>query len=96
MSKDINEDSIYVGTYHSAKGLEYDTVMLPFLDKDELPPKDAVEIHGKDYMLPNEIKLLYVAVTRAKTGLVMSYSSGKLTELFPIDSENYDKEVFAL
>ena len=96
MSNDINENSIYVGTYHSAKGLEYDTVMLPFLDKDELPPKDAVEIHGKDYMLPNEIKLLYVAVTRAKTGLVMSYSSGKLTELFPIDSENYDKEVFAL
>lgn len=93
MSDNIGEDSIFVGTYHSSKGLEYDTVFLPFLNKDELPPKETVEIHGKDYMMPNEIRLLYVAVTRAKRGLVMSYSGEELTELFPQNSENYYKEV---
>lgn len=96
MKKDMNEDIICVGTYHSAKGLEYDTVFLPFLNKNDLPPKDPIDIHGKDYMLPNEIKLLYVAVTRAKTGLVMTYSERELTELFPINSKNFNKEVFVL
>lgn len=93
MQKNTKSDIISVGTYHSSKGLEYDTVILPFLNKDELPPKDTIEIHEEDYMMPNELKLLYVAVTRAKRGLFMSYSEEELTKIFPIDSENYNKEV---
>ena len=93
IDKNMQEDIISVGTYHSSKGLEYDTVFLPFLDKDELPPKDVIEIHGEDYINPSELKLLYVAVTRAKRGLVMSYSDDEITKLFPIDSKNYNKEV---
>ena len=38
----------------------------------------------------DEIKLLYVAVTRSQYGLYMSYSS-TLTPLFPVGSESVDR-----
>ena len=37
----------------------------------------------------NELKLLYVAVTRSRYGLYMSYS-GNLTPLFPIGTKTVD------
>ena len=37
----------------------------------------------------DEIKLLYVAVTRSKYGLYMTYC-GNLSPLFPRDSDTYD------
>ena len=40
-------------------------------------------------LLADRIKLLYVAATRSKYGLYMSYS-GELTQLFPKKSNTYD------
>ena len=37
----------------------------------------------------NEIKLLYVGVTRSKYGLYMSYS-GAISILFPQEADSYD------
>ena len=79
---------IYLGTYHSAKGLEFDMVILPFLDSDNLPNKDHVAYLGEQDALTHDGRLLYVAVTRAKTRLILLYSN-ELTSLLPVDRNLY-------
>lgn len=81
---------LYLTTYHAAKGLEFDNVFIPFLDDDKIPDPSALDgAISKDGIYSDEIKLLYVAVTRSKYGLYMSYSRN-LTPLFPQDFGNYD------
>ena len=75
---------IYHGTYHSAKGLEFDMVILPFLDSRSLPDGEYMKAHGEKDSLTHYGKLLYVAVTRAKTRLILLYS-GMLTPLLNVD-----------
>ncbi len=79
---------IFHGTYHSAKGLEFDMVILPFLDSDNLPDKDYILSHGEDEALTRDGRLLYVAVTRARTRLLLLYSN-EITPLLPKDNSLY-------
>lgn len=79
------------GTYHSAKGLEFDMVILPFLDSGNLPDEEYMRIHGEEDALAYYGKLLYVAVTRAKTRLILLYSD-TLTSLLNVD-ESFCNEV---
>jgi superfamily I DNA/RNA helicase len=81
---------IYHGTYHSAKGLEFDMVILPFLDSENLPDKDHVASHGEEDALTHDGRLLYVAVTRAKTSLILLYSN-ELTSLLPVGGNLYQE-----
>ena len=81
---------IYHGTYHAAKGLEFDMVIVPFLDADNLPDQDYIASHGEEDALTHDGRLLYVAVTRAKTGLILLYG-GKLTPLLPINESLYQR-----
>jgi len=81
---------IYHGTYHSAKGLEFDMVILPFLDSENLPDKDHIASHGENEALTHDGRLLYVAVTRAKTNLILLYSN-ELTQLLPTDGTLYQE-----
>jgi len=79
-------------TFHSVKGLEFDYVFVPLLLNNIFPDSDAVaNAVTKEEVYSNEIKLLYVAVTRSKGNLYMSYH-GTLSSLFPETSQNYDKE----
>ncbi len=66
----------YVTTYHSSKGLEFDYVFVPFLNSEYLPNKDklTVDTDKLKEVYFDEIKLLYVAITRAKFGLLLTYS----------------------
>ena len=65
-------------------------MFIPFLSDDKLPDPDTVAAAvSEDEAYAKEIKLLYVAVTRSKHGLFMSYH-GTLTPLFPENSDNYD------
>ena len=79
---------IYYGTYHSAKGLEFDLVILPFLEKENLPDPEHVESHGEEDALTHDGRLLYVAVTRARTDLLLLYT-GELTPLLPAKPSLY-------
>lgn len=81
----------FFGTYHSAKGLEFDAVVLPFLAGDTLPDPQEVAAHGLDEANAGEGKLLYVGVTRAKTQLVMTFS-GEQSSLLPVDPSLYQKQ----
>ena len=61
-------------TYHRAKGLEFDAVLLPRLEEGELPFKRA----RSEEALAEERRLLYVGMTRAKRYLSLSWvASGK-------------------
>lgn len=84
------EKTVYLSTFHAAKGLEFDNVMIPFLSEKRFPDKESREgCLDELEMYADELKLLYVAVTRSKYGLYMTYS-GELSSLFPVDSEHYD------
>ncbi|TYC83979.1 AAA family ATPase [Acetobacterium wieringae] len=81
---------VYLTTYHAAKGLEFDNVFIPYMTDDKLPDPDTVSSAVyKEVIYADEIKLLYVAATRSKYGLYMTYS-GTLSPLFPKDSVSYD------
>ena len=81
---------VYLSTFHAAKGLEFDNVFIPFLETDRLPDPDIVErVASQKEAYADEIKLLYVAVTRSKYGLFMTYSKS-LSPLFPKESSGYD------
>lgn len=81
---------VYLSTFHSAKGLEFDNVFIPFLEETRLPDPDALaRAASEKEAYADEIKLLYVAVTRSKYGLFMTYSK-TLSMLIPKDSSGYD------
>lgn len=75
---------LHHGTYHSAKGLEFDMVILPLLRHERLPVQDDIDAFGRDGAMALDGKLLYVGVTRAKSELVLTYS-GDVTDLLVDD-----------
>jgi DNA helicase-2/ATP-dependent DNA helicase PcrA len=56
-------------TFHRAKGLEFEAVLLPRLQEKELPSKQA----RSDEEVAEERRLLYVGLTRAKRVLWLSW-----------------------
>lgn len=56
--EDIINSGVYVGTVHSAKGLEYDTVILPNVNTE------TFKLNGEE-----NLNIYYVGITRAKNHL---------------------------
>ena len=81
---------IFHGTYHSAKGLEFDAVILPHLSDGHLPYPSDVAAFGEDDAASRDSRLLYVGITRAKSDLVLTYT-GKRTKLLPRDKSLYQR-----
>ena len=73
---------IFHGTYHAAKGLEFDTVFLPFLSDQNWPHPSDIPILGKREAAARDSRLLYVGITRSRSNLVLTYS-GQPTSLLP-------------
>lgn len=73
---------LFYGTYHAAKGLEFDTVFLPFLSDKCWPHPVDVELLGEQEAAVRNSRLLYVGITRARSTLVLTYS-GRRTSLLP-------------
>jgi superfamily I DNA/RNA helicase len=80
---------VFFGTYYSAKGLEFDYVIMPFCGSGRLPDPDVVAALGLDEALSRESRLVYVGVTRARSGLIITYS-GSPTPILPSDSRLYE------
>jgi DNA helicase-2/ATP-dependent DNA helicase PcrA len=73
---DINQDMVNIMTVHSAKGLEFDAVFIPGLEDGVFPSGRAMnERNG----LEEERRLLYVAMTRAKKLLYLSFTQNRFT-----------------
>lgn len=75
---------LFYGTYHSAKGLEFDTVILPDLSTDRWPSS------SDKGTVASEMRLLYVGITRARSSLVLTHT-GAITELLPAEESLYQR-----
>lgn len=65
-------DGVNLLTYHRAKGLEFDAVVLPALEEGLLPIRQAFD---DDDALAEEARLLYVGITRARRHLALSWAA---------------------
>ena len=79
---------LFYGTYHASKGLEFDTVFLPFLSGKRWPHRRDVDVLGRREATIRDSRLLYVGITRARTDLVLTYSD-QPTSLLPTTAELY-------
>ena len=71
-----NENFVKLMTIHSSKGLEFDYVFIAGME-DGLFPSCSFESSEED--IEEERRLCYVAVTRAKKELYISYASERMT-----------------
>jgi superfamily I DNA/RNA helicase len=78
-----------VGTYHSAKGLEFATVFMPLLSPVYVPSASLVKAYGGQSAAEADAKLIYVGITRARQSLILTYS-GQRTPLLPDRPLLYD------
>jgi superfamily I DNA/RNA helicase/mRNA-degrading endonuclease RelE of RelBE toxin-antitoxin system len=74
---DLSSPCAKVMTIHSAKGLEFPIVAVPFLNQDELPRR--LDSDAPDYAesLLEQRRLFYVACTRAMRRLLITYDCNK-------------------
>lgn len=94
LHRDLNQwpssPGLFYGTYHAAKGLEFDTVFLPFLSEQRWPHAPDMQSLGDQEAAARDSRLLYVGITRARSTLVLTYS-GRMTPLLPNDEELYQQ-----
>jgi DNA helicase-2/ATP-dependent DNA helicase PcrA len=74
---DTSSDRVALMTLHAAKGLEFENVFIVGLE-DGLLPHEKSDTNNQDD-LEEERRLFFVGITRAKTGLYMSYARYRKT-----------------
>jgi superfamily I DNA/RNA helicase len=83
---------ISIGSYHSAKGFEFDTVILPNCSDNYLPDKEFLSgFIDRDEGITQEARLIYVGLSRARSRLIITYT-GNITSLLPFDPSLYTLE----
>ena len=74
-SLDDNADFVKLMTMHAAKGLEFPVVFVPGMEENIFPSSRSLD---SDEDIEEERRLAYVAVTRAKKQLYLSYSGQRM------------------
>ncbi|HEY4540818.1 MAG TPA: UvrD-helicase domain-containing protein [Noviherbaspirillum sp.] len=69
------QDALQLMTVHSAKGLEFDAVFITGLEEGLFPHENSAQEEGG---LEEERRLMYVAITRAKKRLYISFSQSRM------------------
>jgi DNA helicase-2/ATP-dependent DNA helicase PcrA len=69
---DGRADGVTLSTIHGAKGAEWEAVFVPMLEEGTLPIRYALK---RDDAVNEERRLLYVAITRAKRHLTLSWAA---------------------
>ena len=69
-------EKINLMTIHAAKGLEFDCVFLPGWEEGMFPHQKSIEEKG-DTAVQEERRLAYVAITRAKKRLFISFANNR-------------------
>jgi DNA helicase-2/ATP-dependent DNA helicase PcrA len=91
---ELDEDAVNVLTVHKAKGLEFGTVFLAGLIEDRFPGRERRDrvpvpdgvlketLPGRENYLQEERRLFYVAMTRARRALYMTWARDYGTRRF--------------
>jgi DNA helicase-2/ATP-dependent DNA helicase PcrA len=69
------QDALQLMTVHSAKGLEFDAVFLGGLEEGLFPHDNSL---NEDGGIEEERRLMYVAITRARKRLYLSYAGSRM------------------
>ena len=72
---DAQADSVVMMTMHAAKGLEFDKVFLVGLEEGLFPSMRSI---SDQQSMEEERRLCYVAITRAKQNLTISYAQQRM------------------
>jgi DNA helicase-2/ATP-dependent DNA helicase PcrA len=75
VKRDDNADVVKLMTVHASKGLEFDAVFISGLEEGLFPHANSI---GEEHMVEEERRLMYVAITRAKTALYLSRCEERL------------------
>jgi len=69
------DDALHLMTVHSAKGLEFHTVFITGLEQGLFPHQNSIDTDGG---LDEERRLMYVAITRARRRLYLSFAQSRM------------------
>ncbi|MBR5354904.1 MAG: UvrD-helicase domain-containing protein [Alphaproteobacteria bacterium] len=75
-----NKNVVNIMTIHAAKGLEFDTVFLPAWEEGIFPSKNKSKTDISDIEISDieeERRLAYVAITRAKKRVIITYARNR-------------------
>ena len=74
-------------TVHSAKGLEFPVVFIPAVEEGMFPHVRSLMEANPQAAIEEERRLMYVAITRAKTRLFLTFSSARRSKRRSINSK---------
>jgi DNA helicase II / ATP-dependent DNA helicase PcrA len=69
------DDALHLMTVHSAKGLEFHTVFITGLEEGLFPHQNSINTDGG---LDEERRLMYVAITRARRRLYLTFAQSRM------------------
>lgn len=91
MSKWRPEPGVLYGNIHSAKGYEFQSVILVGVTKNKWPERRVVSAIGAEQASVMDGRLLHVAVTRARQNLIMT-ATRDLTPLLPANDGLWNEQ----
>lgn len=85
--KEETPEGVTIATMHGAKGLEWDYVFLPSLENSSFK---MMSRDDQDYQ--SERRLMYVALTRARKGLLCTSARNRVTSDTPMEPSEFIRE----
>ena len=70
-----SDDALHLMTVHAAKGLEFHTVFITGLEQGLFPHQNSIDADGG---LDEERRLMYVAITRARRRLYLTFAQSRM------------------